>query len=153
MTGKSQALDPGNGFTFLLPLHTHTHTQTHTGKKCFIAWPWWKAHTHPLQPAEPVWTGVFEAGWVSSSVQNPSENLCQDESLLFPEALKEMELANLDRGICRERHIKGQWAITAPLPCSPSPHPLLSTPVDSKSLYSPMRTQCRCLYLLSSHRL
>lgn len=74
-------------------------------------------------PQEPVWRRVaFMARWVTDSLQHPHGNLWQDESLLFPDVLKEMELNNFDRGICCERHVKRWWVIFCLLPC---PHCLV----------------------------
>lgn len=83
---------------------------------------WYKACAHLWNPNKHAWGGLaFVTGWVNSSAQHPHGNLCQDESLLSPEALKETGLTNLDRGICCERHVTGQWVTFCPLP---SPHRL-----------------------------
>ena len=62
-----------------------------------------KKHKH-ITLSEGEWLSWLSELTVQFS--NPRRTSCSDESLLFPKALKEMKLKNLDRGICCEIHVK-----------------------------------------------
>lgn len=124
--------------------HTHISICKPHWKKLIIGSLVWSLCPSIMgKPEEPVWRREASvAGWVNSPAQHPHENLCQDESPLSPEALKEMELNNLDRGILYVKDTlkdgKSSSLFSDPLLlCSESPVHCYPCQLTKSSIHSP----------------